>query len=362
MNQENPQDYGDGEVLIEMRGSLACVTLNRPRALNALSLEMIRTLASTLKRWENDKKVAAVFIKGAGDRAFSSGGDVKTFYSSGMSFRRGEVGHKVPVQYFAEEYSLDKQVFHYPKPIIAFMNGITMGGGYGIAAGCRYRVATDRTVFAMPEVKTGFFPDVGSIYHLRKCPSHVGWYLALTGNSIGPADMLNARLAEYHVPVALEAELIGDIERGGDIGEILKKMHVKPLQSAELPVKTIDKLFSHENLSAVLSSLAKDGSDWARQTFEHLNQRSRTSVLVASEQLRRSEGQSFDEVIATDFVLVQRFLQGFDMFEGIRAAIIEKDHAPRWEPAYLSEMEIHKIKEYFNPTGYDLKDVQIFES
>ena len=174
------QDIMPDTVVSDIRGSLGVITLNRPEALNALTLDMIRSIAVTLKRWQHDDAVKAVLFLGAGERAFCAGGDIKSFHSAGMAYRRGEVDLKVSALFFAEEYSLNKHIFHYPKPTIAVMDGITMGGGYGIAGHCKHRLATKNTVFAMPEVGIGFFPDIGSVYHLLKAVSYTHLTLPTT--------------------------------------------------------------------------------------------------------------------------------------------------------------------------------------
>src|ERR1035437_572528 len=179
----------DRELMIVEHDGLAIATLNRPKALNALTLEMIRIMTAGLNKWENNKKVSAVLVTGSG-RAFCAGGDIKASYAAGMDYRRGNGGEAVMNLYYGEEYHMNRRLFHYRKPLIAFMNGITMGGGFGVAGPCRFRIATEKTVFAMPDVGIGFFPDVGSSYFLNNCPGHTGAWLAVTGNSIGPADML----------------------------------------------------------------------------------------------------------------------------------------------------------------------------
>ena len=358
MNQENPAE----EIQIDVRGGVALVALSRGRVLNALSLEMIRTLSAALRKWEKDPAIRAVFIKGAGGKAFCAGGDVRAFYKAGMEYRRGNVSLKVPSLYFAEEYSLNRQIFHYSKPIVAFMNGITMGGGYGIAGHCKFRVTTANTIFAMPETKIGFFADVGSTYHLARCPSSIGWYLALTGYSIGAADMIAAKLAEHYIAPENEDALVKAMIAGQDIAKTLASLGANPAPHTPVlsHIKQIEDIFGTQDVPRILEGLEKDGSDWARETLEAIHQRSPTSVMVVAEQMRRATGQTFDDIMGGDFILAQKFLQGVDMYEGIRAVIIEKDNAPRWTPADYDSLSEKAVKDYFRPTGYDLNDVQIF--
>ncbi len=191
----------DRELRVAEQDGMALVMLNRPGSLNALTLEMIRILSAGLTQWEDNKKVKAVLITGSG-RAFCAGGDIKAAYATGMDYRRGKGNEKIMALYYGEEYLMNlPPVSLSPRNRSSrFMNGITMGGGFGVAGPCRFRVATEKTVFAMPEVGIGFFPDVGSAYYLNNCPGHTGAYLAVTGNSVGPEDMLYAGLATHFIP------------------------------------------------------------------------------------------------------------------------------------------------------------------
>lgn len=348
--------YSNHEILVSRHGGLAVIALNRPKALNALSLDMIRTISGLLRDWEADDKVKAVFFEGMGERAFCAGGDLRTFHRAGMDFRRGRIPALVPAVFFAEEYSLNRQLFHYKKPTIAFMNGITMGGGYGIAGNCKIRIATEKTVFAMPETGIGFFPDVGSLYHLTRSPHHLGRYLALTGTHIGPQDMVHAGLADRFMPVQQRDNILKtwesldepDIDAGaGELQENKSK---------------IEKIFSTTDIHKIFHGLAMDSSAWAAGTVEILRRRSPSSVMVAAHYLEWAQGKSFDDVIRMDFILAQRFLERPDLYEGIRAVIIDKDNQPRWEPSSYEKILQAEILKYFEPTGHDLDSVRIFRT
>ncbi|MCD8526521.1 MAG: enoyl-CoA hydratase/isomerase family protein [Alphaproteobacteria bacterium] len=176
---ENQQD-----ILIEQRGAAGVITINRPAALNALNLNVLRGMWDALQSWKDDPAIKAVVLTGAGHKAFCAGGDLKHFHGAGQAYKRGEADLMHPVSFFSLEYSLNTLIYHYPKPIVALMNGITMGGGYGLAGNSSIRVACEETLFAMPETKIGFFPDVGAVSHLVKAPSHIGRYLAMTGNTL----------------------------------------------------------------------------------------------------------------------------------------------------------------------------------
>jgi enoyl-CoA hydratase len=349
------QDFPAEELIIEHHGVLAVVTLNRPNKLNALSEGMIGNLTAALDRWENDAAVGAVFIRGAGERAFCAGGDIKTFHEKGTAFREGKTGLDVPAAYFAGEYAMNARVFHYSKPIISFMNGITMGGGYGIAGNSAYRVATDKTVFAMPEAGIGFFPDVGSVYHLLRVKENIGRYLALTGISIPALDMMYAGLAEYFIPEergeALIARLAKDLEEGEPdiIKPVLDSFSEKRLVTIPLAQRgdVIETIFGLRDIFEILDALKADGSPWALEAAEALRKKSPSSIRVTLEYLNRAGGMDIDTVLATDLRLAKKFLAHPDLYEGIRAAVLDKSVPPRWEPARLEDVSAAEVERYF---------------
>ena len=350
------QDFPENEVLIETQDGVGVITLNRPQVLNALSLEMIREIASTLHRWIKDGAIKAVVFKGKGGRAFCAGGDIRSFYNAGMDSRRGVVNPRVPVVFFAEEYSLNKQIFDYPKPTVAIMNGVTMGGGYGIAGHCNVRISTPDTLFAMPEARIGFFPDVGSLYHLHKCPKNYGRYLALTGQRLDGPQMTAAGLADFYSDATMD-----DITEAvaASLGAGLKDNLVDRF-AKDVPALTdgaeVEAAFSDFDVRAILDRLDQGQGEIA----DLMRSVSPTSVMVTAAYLERSQSMSFDEIIALDFVLVQNFIRQADMYEGIRAQIIDKDRNPKWLPDHFEEITQDHVNTYFTPTGYDLKDVQIF--
>jgi enoyl-CoA hydratase len=355
-------NQGFSEVEIEARGPLGVITLNRPKALNALTLDMIRQICGILKLWERDARIKAVLFTGAGDRAFCAGGDIKAFHKMGMAFRRGDISQSVSAVFFAEEYSLDQQIFHYPKPTIAFMDGIVMGGGYGIGGNCKHRIVTQKTIFAMPETGIGFYPDVGAIYHLLKAPQNLGKYLALTADSVNAADVLQAKLAEYYVPSEKKDELFAALEKGGDVEKIISGFTSDKMEPGKFKknAERIERIFGASPFKKILKNLAEDTAPFALETLALIESRSPTSVLVTAEHLKRSEGQRFDEVIGTDFILTQRFLERSDFYEGIRAAVIDKDRKPKWNPAGFDGVSQADIEAHFEPTGHNLQDIRVF--
>ncbi|MGB0719404.1 MAG: enoyl-CoA hydratase/isomerase family protein [Bdellovibrionales bacterium] len=355
------QDILTHEIIAEVQNGVALITLNRPKALNALSIEMIRQISTLLTRWAADDAVRAVVFCGAGDRAFCAGGDVKAFYRSGMDYRRGHVDSRVPAVFFAEEYSLNKQIFHYPKPTIAFMDGITMGGGYGIAGHCKHRIATDKTVFAMPEVAIGFFPDVGAVYHLIKAPHHFGRYLALTGVSVEAGDMVAAGLADYYADCKTVEGVVKHLDGCNDIAKALSGFCDEPPAAALLSVVAdeISGVFDALDLSLIFAKLREVERDWALDAVERLSMVSPLSVSVTARNLEDMAGADFETVIERDFRLSQHFIQYPDLYEGIRAVLIDRDQSPVWNPMRFNDIQAADIDRYFKPAEGSLADVRI---
>lgn len=358
------QEFPENEVIIETRDGLGLITLNRPKALNALSLDMIRQIATALHHWQSNDDVKAVVFMGTGDRAFCSGGDIKAFYSAGMDSRRGAVSPRVPLLFFAEEYSLNKQIFNYLKPTVSIMDGITMGGGYGIAGHCNVRICGDRTMMAMPEVIIGFFPDIGGMYHLNQCPHYYGRYMALTGDSVNGKQAVALGLGDIYLDDVNEDAVVSAVQGVLDEADFEAALKAaldgvvvsEPLPNAEL----IEKAFANTCVAEVIAALEDDGSEEAKDIIAVLRSVSPTSLKIVSECIRTVGGMSFDEVIAQDFILVQHFVKQSDMYEGIRARLIDKDNKPNWFPQGIEKIDEDAVKGYFTSTGYDLSDVEIF--
>ncbi|MCB1532486.1 MAG: enoyl-CoA hydratase/isomerase family protein [Alphaproteobacteria bacterium] len=360
MNQYNSAKGSHDDVVTEISGQLGIITLNRPEALNALTLDMIRTITATLKVWERNEKVRHVMFVGAGERAFCAGGDLKTCYKVGMEYRRGHTNLKVPCLFFAEEYQFNKYLWNYSKPLISFMNGITMGGGYGVAGNSKHRVVTDKTVFAMPEVAIGFFPDVGSMYHLPRFKGQIGRYLALTGNTIEADDAHYAGVGEYYIPSTKKVELIQALSNTGSVAETLRSFSFDPDSDAPMDghADKIASIFAHDKVEDILSALEADGSAWAADIYETMTaERSPASIYVTAEYFRRTQHKSVDEVLDMDFHLAQIFVQRPDLYEGIRRAVLDKQYKPAWDPARLKDITDEHVNDYFRPAAYDLKDM-----
>lgn len=349
-NQEEPV------LLVETQGRVGLLTLNRPGALNALNLGILEGLKAALLAWRDDPAVACVVITGAGERGFCAGGDLKHFHAIGQAYKRGEVPLLEPVSFFALEYGLNHLLYHYPKPIVALANGITMGGGYGVAGNSRLRVACDNTLFAMPETKIGFFPDVGAAAHLAKAPHHIGRYLAMSGNTLNGDQMTRAGLADYFVQKESLNNILEDILKTQPEDEDTLKTILQNHTVSSSNSKEFDKMsynceahFRFTDPQMILNSLTESNTEWAAQVLADLRARSPLSVLVALEHYNRAATEDFDTVIARDYQLCAHFMCGEDLYEGIRALILDKDKNPRWQQARMEEVPRAAVLEYFEP-------------
>ena len=336
------------EILCEVRGAAGMVLLDRPKALNALNLPMVRELARALDAWEKDPAVERIVVASTSEKAFCAGGDIRTLHDLGRAGRHDEM-----LAFWAEEYVLNARIQSYPKPYVALIDGIVMGGGVGISLHGSHRIAGERYLFAMPEVGIGFFPDVGATYALPRLPDAAGIYLALTGDRVGAADALAFGLATHAVPSARMAELTEALTRRGALDEILAGFSHDPGQpklAAER--KTIADCFGAPTLPAILARLdaaAAAGSAFAAKLRQTLAVKSPTSVAIAFEQMRRGATLDFAEAMRTEFRIVSRIAHGHDFYEGVRAVVIDKDHAPHWQPATLDDVDPADIAAYFAP-------------
>jgi enoyl-CoA hydratase len=334
----------DGDVLFERRGRLGLITLNRPKALNALTHAMCVDMKAKLDEWAGDPEIWAVTIRGEGDRAFCAGGDIRVLYDSGRA------GTPYAFEFYRDEYRLNATVKHFPKPYIALLRGIVMGGGVGVSVHGSHRVADDTAVFAMPETGIGLFPDVGGSYFLPRCPGETGMYLALTGARLKAADMLYAGVATHRVSVGKNGDLLEGLTEGESPDNLLAALaetsHAPPLREHR---EAIDCHFSAPSVEAVLAGLDKEDSDWARATAASVRSKSPTALKLAHRQLRTGRYLDFDACMRMEMRMVARVIQGHDFYEGVRATIIEKDNAPKWRPPALSEVVDRDIDQYFSP-------------
>ena len=336
------------DILFDRRGRLGLITMNRPKALNALTHEMSLALDRQLKAWADDPKVETVAIVGAGDRAFCAGGDIRALYQSGPK-------GKLTQEFYWNEYRMNRRIFRYPKPYVALMDGITMGGGVGVSAPGRYRVVTEKTLLAMPETGIGLFPDVGASYYLSHMPGQFGIYLGLTGNRIQAADILYPGFATEFAASAIMGEIATALENE-DADAVLTRLgapldQVPPLKEHRA---VIDRCFAHDSVEAIMAALEKQGGAWADQVRATLLQKSPMSLKVTLRELREAASLDFEDCMVMEYRLVQAFMADRDFFEGVRAVIIDKDNKPNWQPATLADVTPAMVDAYFKPLPRDL--------
>lgn len=350
-----PAETAGGEhVRVARTRGTGRITLDRPDRLNALTLGMVRSIAATLVAWEQDPDVQVVLIDGAGPRGFCAGGDIRTLYDSA---RTSDSHARV---FWAEEYRLNAKIAGYPKPVVALMPGVVMGGGVGLSAHARHRVVTETTRLAMPEVGIGLIPDVGGTWLLSRAPGETGTYLALTGVQVGAADAILAGLADWCVPQAdldaLAAALVREAPRGGEAVDAVIGRHVAAPGEAPLTEHRagIDRAFAHDAVEAILDALRRDGSGFARQALGQIEAKSPTSLKLTLRALREARGlATLQDCLRLEYRLMCRILPGHDFREGVRAAVIDKDRAPKWRPAGLGEVSPKVLDAHFAPLGPD---------
>ncbi len=340
-------DFGGGdEIRFEVEGRAGVVTLNRPKALNAVTHKMIRALAKALEAWHDDDRIRLVVIRGEG-RAFSAGGDILQVYEAGKA-------GKLPVEFFADEYRLNARIADFGKPYVALIDGIVMGGGFGVSFHGSHRVLTENAVFAMPEVGIGFFPDVGGSHILPRLADSFGMYLGLTGNRIRYGDALACGLATHTIKSAEQAELFNALVESGEPNKVLARFHASAAAETDAAtLASIHRHFSASSLDAILVSLeqAAASDEFAAKTLATILSRSPTSLKVAWRQIRAGAKLSMDDCMRMEFRILNRMLAGHDFYEGIRAALIDKGSVPVWQPAKLEEVSEDTVEAYFASLG-----------
>ena len=354
--QTLPDLCAAGHVLAEVRGSTGVLTLNRPGTLNALSLPMVRDLTTVLLHWAADPAVHAVVLQGQGREgkppALCAGGDIRFFHQAALA------GDPRLEDFFTEEYALNHLIHAYPKPYVAVMDGITMGGGMGISQGASLRVVTEHSRLAMPETHIGLFPDVGGGWFLSRCPGHVGEYLAMTGETIGAAEAIGVGLADVHVRAAdlpaLLARLVSDGLSTADAVRVCADAVASPPGASSLAARrdAIDLHFSQPTLAHIVASLEKDAGEFARHTLAALHKRSPLMLAVTLEQIRRARTMTLADDLRMERDLVRHCFHlrpgtASETVEGIRALVIDKDHHPRWNPARVVDVVREEVDAFF---------------
>jgi len=343
----------EAEILCDMHNHVALITLNRPAALNALSLGMIHELHALLQRCAHDADVHAVLLRGAGEKSFCAGGDIRALYDSCR--QQGSLHHA----FFVAEYPLDHYLHSFPKPYVAVLDGITMGGGMGLAQGSRFRIVGERTRMAMPEVGIGLFPDVGGSYFLSRLPGALGTYLALTGAPIRAADSLYVRLADAYLTPSAVNQLLDRLaavawtsDHEADVRALVVALQSEPPPATLRPLRpSIDRHFSQPTVAAILASLEGESSGehaaWAQQTATLMRGRSPTMLAVAFSELQRGKTMRLDDCFRMELGMVQQCFEQGDFLEGVRALIIDKDNAPRWQPGHLDDVTEASVDAFF---------------
>ena len=338
------------DVITEIAGKAGRLRLNRPKAIHALTRDMCSAMIEALVEWRSDPAVEAVTIDHAEGRGFCAGGDVRMLAESGA------VDGREARAFFHEEYRLNHLLFTYVKPTIAFMDGITMGGGVGISQPCRYRVATENTRFAMPETTIGLFPDVGGGWYLPRLPGRVGQFLALTGARLDGAECHHLGLATHYVPQeALERVKAQIAERPNEVEAILAEASVAPPEARIAANRErIDRLFASDRYEDILQALDADGSDWAAKELETLGGKSPQACKVSLRLLADGAKMAdFADEMRQEYAVASRVVQRHDFVEGVRALLIDKDNAPRWDPPTPEGVTDHLIDTIFAPLPDD---------
>jgi enoyl-CoA hydratase len=338
------------EVVCERQGEAGLITLNRPKALNALNLTMVREMRRALDAWESDPSVTRIVVQGAGEKAFCAGGDIRQLTEDLKAGRREEA-----LAFWREEYQLNIRIKRYPKPYVSLIDGIVMGGGVGVSLHGSHRVAGERYLFAMPEVGIGFFPDVGATYALPRLPGNSGMYLALTGERVKRADAVMLGLATHSVASGSIATLREALIAGEPVDEALARVAADPGPAPlEDQRAVIDSCFSGGSVAEIFQRLdeaAGKGSEFAAKTAAGMRTKSPTSMNLAFEQVRRGAALDFEEAMKVEFRIVSRIGEGHDFYEGVRAVLIDKDNQPRWQPAFLEAVDPAVIEHHFASLG-----------
>ena len=345
----------EGDLIARREGACGVIRLNRPKAINAVTLEMFRDIDKALDAFEADPAVAVILLEGAGERGLCAGGDIRALWES--SKVKGDLGKIL----WREEYILNARIKKFPKPYVAFMDGIVMGGGVGLSAHSSHRVVTERTKLAMPEVGLGFFPDVGGTWLLSHSPGEVGTYFGLTGQTMNGPDAIYARFADAVVPSAKLAALRDALikVRAGTTSDEIKAL-IAGFATGETtgPVAAmqarIDAWFTHDRMEDIVGSLQRDGSELALATLKTLSEKSPRGMVVTLKLLRLARtASSLEECLVREYRAALEVFASDDFREGVRAAVIDKDRNPKWSPPRIEDVTPEMIAPYFTEIGTD---------
>ena len=345
----------EGDLIVRREGSAGVIRLNRPRAINAMTLEMSLGIDAALDRFESDPAIAVVLLEGAGERGLCAGGDIRGLYDSSRA--GGDLG-KI---FWRQEYIMNARIAKFPKPYVAFMDGLVMGGGVGLSAHARHRVVTERTKLSMPEVGLGFFPDVGGTWLLSRSPGEIGTYFGLTGQAMNGPDAIHAQFADAVVPSgrlpALREALMG-IRPGTASGEVATLIDGFATGETTGPVAAmqadINRWFSHDRMEDIFAGLQRDGSELAQSTLKALNEKSPRGMVVTLELLRLARhASSLEQCLIREYRAALEVFRSDDFREGVRAAVIDKDRNPKWSPSRVEDVTPAMLAPYFAEIGAD---------
>ncbi len=343
----------DPQTLIERTGALGRIRLNRPKALNSLTLAMVRDIEAALDRFEADPAVAAVLLTGEGERGLCAGGDIRMIYDGGRA------GSPEPVDFWREEYRMNARLNRLAKPFVAFMDGIVMGGGVGVSVYGSHRIVTERTRLAMPETGIGFFPDVGASWFLTRQSNELGTYAALTGEQLTAGDAVAFGLADSYVPserLPALAEALSCLLASGDVSATVAAFaETPPAAGVAAQRPSIDRLFAFDTVEDIFAALARDGSDFAERALGILQTKSPLSLKVTLRLLRlgRAEG-TLEACLEREFAATAAVLRSHDFYEGVRAAVVDKDRNPQWRPAQLGDVTEQDVAAFLAPSASPL--------
>ena len=331
------------DILFETRGAVGLVILNRPKALNALNLEMVTAMTEQMAAWLHDDAIAAVIVTSNSEKSFCAGGDIRKVWEE-----RGNP----PYDFFWHEYRLNRFIHRYPKPYISLINGIVMGGGVGLSMHGRYVVLGEKTTFAMPETGIGFFPDVGGSYVLPRMKGQTGTYCGLSAARLKQADCFALGLATHMISGSRFDEIIERIADGETIDAVLDPYHEdKAPNLSDQHLALIDEVFSHGTVGEILTALEASEDPFAAETLSMIRAKSPTSVHITLGQIRRGAKLDFEECMQLDWRILKRILKDDDFYEGVRATLVDKDGAPNWNPDTFESVDPARVDAHFAPLG-----------
>lgn len=341
----------DGDLIARKEGAAGILRLNRPKALNALTLDMTREIVTALDAFEADPSVAVVILEGAGERGLCAGGDIRGLYDSAKA--KGDLGQV----FWREEYILNARIAKFPKPYIAYMDGFVMGGGVGLAGHASHRIVTEKTKMAMPEVSLGFFPDVGGTWLLSRAPGELGTYFGLTGQTANGPDALAARMADVLIATSdwpALREALTKLAARADASAVMATLQRFSVSEQTGPVTEqralIDRAFAHDSVEEIIAALEQDGSDFARATLKAMDDKSPRGLKVTLKLLRLARAStSLEECLSREYLAALEVFESADFVEGVRAAIIDKDRNPQWQPPTLQGVTPEIVARYLAP-------------